>query len=898
MVGLDWKKLCLHVHTPASKDYKGDKNISPREFLEQAMSAGIDVIGITDHHSFSWIDSLRQANQEILEGTGKNLIIFPGIEIHTSDSVHVLCLFDPDIENEDLDWFMGKLGLPSQNIGDHTYQTEYSLEREDLFNWVSKKNGIIIFAHVKNRTKGLLEACRSHAIKDKILRSKKYIFECSRNQYNQVLGDYNQGPVIITSDIHGVGEFLEEKLTWVKLGSNPNIDSLRQIILDPELRVSINSPKKFLHCRLIELNINTEYFDFDSLHFNPELNILIGGRGTGKSLIVELLTYITGKYPLNDTNIFDNYINKLNTKINEGSNLSLTFEVNGKRYRVSREFNKFWQPERTWKGANILENFSAYDERTSFNIEEYERDRWVTRGELNWKELLWIDIFTQACVVELAKIDINDILKFIDNFSNSRKRFKKLRKEQEKKREFIKKIERIEEEIVSSYTKLKSSDSLTNDLNELKHEIEELQSRLETEEYIKSILWSQQDEQIKIFLKNIDENLKNLKEPVSFGSLDVIEDFTDFSFEEINTIIDEINSNINTMTTLNKTVQEQIKELKQLINHQWQQAYSNFQTRLRNLGGESEEINLRAIIEAKQRKCSQVENEIKENDRLINQIQNLEKEHNELTKYIQWISIVINIIRTRICRYIEGKIKSTRIELEYDNQNEEYYNILSKLVKGQRNKDEFINLLLEDFNHDEIFHVFTSSSLPSPIQVILDQMNLSEAKINVILAYSSYDWIHPQLMMVENPLLLKLKRLYLDYKLKITFKKHDEWKSIRALSPGERCSVILSILLTNEREVLVIDQPEDELDYISKKDLIDLLRKIKRNRQLIFVTHYQNIPVLADAENIIKLDEIDLKCVIERQGCFEELIPTILLMEGGPEAFKLRYQKYEKALNK
>ena len=69
--------------------------------------------------------------------------------------------------------------------------------------------------------------------------------------------------------------------------------------------------------------------------------------------------------------------------------------------------------------------------------------------------------------------------------------------------------------------------------------------------------------------------------------------------------------------------------------------------------------------------------------------------------------------------------------------------------------------------------------------------------------------------------------------------------------------------------------------------MIDLLRNIKRNRQLIFVTHYQNIPVLADAENIIKMDERDHKCFIEKQGCFEELIPTILQMEGGPKAFKL-----------
>lgn len=897
MVGLNWKKLCVHVHTPASHDYSGDNTITPRDFLEQAINAGIDVLGITDHHSFSWIEPLRQANQEIFEETGKRLIIFPGMEIHTSDSVHILCLFDPDIENEDLEWFMGKLGFPIQNVGDHTYQTEYSLERNELFKWVSQKNGIIIFAHVRNRTKGLLEACRSHAIKEKILESKRYIFECSRNQYNQVKGDYDEGPVIITSDIHDVSEFFdEEKLTWIKLGSNPDIECIRQIILDPELRVNINSPKEFSHCRLIELTINSEYFDLNSLNFNPELNVFIGGRGTGKSLIIELLTYITGQYPLNDSNIYDNYINKLNTKIDEGSNLSLIFEVNGSKYRISREFNKFEQPERTWKGESVSKNFSAYDERTSFNFEEYVGNKWITRDELSWNELLWMDIFTQTCVIEIAKKDINDILNFIDNFSNTRKKFKRLRKKKKKKQELITKIEIIENEIIDSYTKLKSSDSLIHDLSEINHEIGELEGRLETEEYIKSILWSKQDEQIKIFLKNLDENLRSLEDPKNIVSLDIIEGFTHFSFEEIKVNIENVNLIINNIITSNKTVQKQINELKQLIISQWQQAYSNFQTQLRNIGSETEETNLRAIIEAKQRKCLQVENEIKENDGLINQIQNLEKEHDELAQFIQSISKTIKNIRNKICRHIEGKIKSTRINLEYDNHNEQYYSMLSKLLKGQRNKEEFINLLLDNFHHEELFQVFTSSTLPLPVQTTFDQMSLSEARKNAIHAYSSHDWVHFQLTMVDNPLLLKLKRLYLDEKLNIKFKKHDEWKSIKDLSPGERCSVVLSILLTNEREILVIDQPEDELDYISKKDLIDQLRDIKNNRQLIFVTHYQNIPVLADAENIIKLDERDRKCFIEIQGCFEELIPTILQMEGGPEAFKLRYLKYEKNL--
>ncbi len=90
LVGLKWQKCCFHVHTPASNDYEGDKHIQPKEFLRKAIESGIDVIGITDHHSFEWIEALMVARDELTQESGKKLLIFPGTEIYTNDSVHVL----------------------------------------------------------------------------------------------------------------------------------------------------------------------------------------------------------------------------------------------------------------------------------------------------------------------------------------------------------------------------------------------------------------------------------------------------------------------------------------------------------------------------------------------------------------------------------------------------------------------------------------------------------------------------------------------------------------------------------------------------------------------------------------------------------------------------------------
>ena len=64
--GGKWWKVDFHVHTPASCDYgKGsgtpdiDKNVTPRDFLLNAIKKEVDCLVVSDHNSFDWIDKLR-----------------------------------------------------------------------------------------------------------------------------------------------------------------------------------------------------------------------------------------------------------------------------------------------------------------------------------------------------------------------------------------------------------------------------------------------------------------------------------------------------------------------------------------------------------------------------------------------------------------------------------------------------------------------------------------------------------------------------------------------------------------------------------------------------------------------------------------------------------------------
>ena len=77
----------------------------------------------------------------------------------------------------------------------------------------------------------------------------------------------------------------------------------------------------------------------------------------------------------------------------------------------------------------------------------------------------------------------------------------------------------------------------------------------------------------------------------------------------------------------------------------------------------------------------------------------------------------------------------------------------------------------------------------------------------------------------------------------------DIFRPINGLSTGQQCTAVLHLLLLDNHDPLILDQPEDNLDnsFISEL-IISELRKAKLNRQFLFATHNANIPVFGDAE--------------------------------------------------
>jgi len=153
--------------------------------------------------------------------------------------------------------------------------------------------------------------------------------------------------------------------------------------------------------------------------------------------------------------------------------------------------------------------------------------------------------------------------------------------------------------------------------------------------------------------------------------------------------------------------------------------------------------------------------------------------------------------------------------------------------------------------------------------------------------------------------LYELDSLWLDDKVEIRLNLADidsalpEYKEAAELSTGQKCTAVLPrILMAESSGPLLIDQPENNLDnHYLFTDVVPRLEAIKGNRQLIFITHNPNIPVLAEAERVAVLrteaGEDGVKGKLKRLGTVDEVREEIIsLLEGGREAFELRAQKY------
>lgn len=287
----------------------GDPRSHAETIVARAAEIGISALAITDHNNIEGIASFRDASRH------HGITIFPGFEISSSEGIHVLCIYPPDTDDGSLNRFLGEFGIretePSSTLS--------NVNLTSLLAKVQRQGGIAIAAHVTN-DKGLLKIlsgqARINAWRDSNLLAIqipgsvrdlppdfRHIVDNTNPHYRRdhpvddklAIAAINAKDVLKSEDLeHG------SATCWIKM-SEISLEGLRQAFLDPGSRIRLNSdPEPEDHAELVSIAWKGGFLDGVEVPLNPNLNVLVGGRGTGKSTIIESLRYVLDLEPVGD----------------------------------------------------------------------------------------------------------------------------------------------------------------------------------------------------------------------------------------------------------------------------------------------------------------------------------------------------------------------------------------------------------------------------------------------------------------------------------------------------------------------------------------------------------------------------------------------------------------------
>lgn len=303
--GSRWWRVDLHAHSPESYDFKLKKGEKKDDqcwirWIKAVRKYDIDAIAITDHNTAGAVSLLQAAIKKVEDPP----VLFPGVELTASDGTHLLLLLDPSCKQQDVDKQLSKLSVTSR--GQSESRSTHSIE--DIF----KKCGhevLVIGAHV-NGPKGLLRLTGQQRIA--VLRhtnlaavevdpEKKLEAGWLDGSCSQIERTISQ---IWASDGHSYCK-LGQRFTWAKM-TRPDLEGLRLALLDgsdslkPAYKNDPDNHKKNLadpnaHASLAIESVRIKEGKFIGkphpfkIEFNPWLNSIIGGRGTGKSTLVDFM---------------------------------------------------------------------------------------------------------------------------------------------------------------------------------------------------------------------------------------------------------------------------------------------------------------------------------------------------------------------------------------------------------------------------------------------------------------------------------------------------------------------------------------------------------------------------------------------------------------------------------
>lgn len=834
----------------------------------------IEVIAVTDHNRVQGSLKLSQVAREA------GIFVFSGFEATSKDGVHYLCLFDPEKESM-LERVLGECGFYNSD-GTAALSTLDSLE---LIDCIQLKGGICIAAHACSKG-GILKTLPGQS-KINVWTSKLLLaaaipgsIEEAPQEHRSILnntdGQHKRErniAIVNANDANSPEDLALPRSSCLIKMSKPSVEALRQAFLDPDSRIRLHStPDPEDHTEFLAMAWESGGFiEGTKLRFNENLNVLIGGRGAGKSTVIESLRYVLGLTPLGDEA--------------QKAHASIVKYVLGAGTKISLLVRSHHPSLRCYTIERTIPNPPVVKDEDGEILTLLPKD--VVPG---------VEIYGQHEVSELTKdrTKLTNLLKrFIDSSGNTQQQKTTILLELERSRG---KILQVDREIRAIEERLAALPTLEETLKRF------VEAGLEDKLKEKSLLIKEQSilgsikERFEPFHELYQGLAQSLPIDKAFLSEKSLENLPNkILLEQGNEILSQAErkfiSILETMKASLDETEQKISALQGKWNENRLNAEARYEKILRDLQREKIDaqqfIDLQVKILALRPLRDKLNNFIAERNSLIKSRTKSLNEWQEIQR-----------VEFQALQAAEKKIEN--------NKNKQIKNRIKVKPHMAADRSPLERLLREEIGGN-LTALMERIKARESFSVVDFVTRCREGKDALMSHYSLPQAVSEKLAQAGEELFMKIEEIDLpastEIKLNTASDGEDEdWHTLEQLSTGQKATAVLLLLLLESEAPLIVDQPEDDLDNRFITDgIVPTMREEKRKRQFIFSTHNANIPVLGDAEMILGLStnaqdggahgRINPEHMASIDAApIRELVGTIL--EGGKIAFEMRRERY------
>lgn len=846
--------------------------------IAKADELDVSVLAITDHNSVRDIPAFRSAARNT------NVTILPGFELESTDGIHVLCIYSPETSSDKLERLLGDFGVwetePSSSQCSESFQ--------DILRKVREQCGIAIAAHVTS-DKGLFKALHGQArirawrcedllavqIPKDIGDLSNDIRQIVRNknidyQRDHTAGERQAVAVVNAKDVAKPDNLDDASATcWIKMSETASSEALRQAFLDPDSRIRLNSvetPEE--HSELVAIAWEGGGFlDGAAIHFNQNLNVLIGGRGTGKSTVIESLRYVLGLEPaLESARLTHQEI--VRHVIRRGTKVSLLV----RSYRPSR---LEYTIERTVPNPPVVRDHTG-----------------KVLDLLPSNVLPRIEVYGQHEISELTNNQDKLTLllqRFVQADESLKQRKMSVRAELKKTRQSIIQARSELDEIVERLAELPRLEQTLERFRDagLEEQLRDQSLLVREERILVSI-----PERTQVFRESLEMLRQDLPVDTAFLSDDALADLPGGTIlsdaeEALKELGHEFEEIVQRMESALRRADDRIESVHSRWSERKDEVDAEYQAILRQLqksavDGE-EFMRLRRDIESLQ--------PLSKRQELLERLVD-EQRQRRRQLLVEWEDLKgreFRDLNRAACKVSAGLKDRVKVEVFSAGDREPLFDLLTSEVGGRLSETIDALRQVDDFSLPEFVDTCRQGA---------DRVG-SHYGLTPKQAERMADATEGTLMQIEELELPATTELRLNT---AAAGGQPAWSALNQLSKGQKATAVLLLLLLESDAPLVVDQPEDDLDnrFISE-GVVPRIREEKRRRQFVFSTHNANIPVLGDAELILGLDASgeasEGKAFIApgHMGSIDSppvraLVEEVL--EGGKNAFEIRRRKY------